>query len=173
MTTHAMATDSPTLLTVREAAERLEVTARTLKYYEEMGLVVPTRSEGRYRLYTEDDIARFARIFRLRSLGFSLQAITEMLKRPLEALDDGRQGYSTKSMTQIKEALEEQLQGLDSRIESVRRELAEARKLRAELGSDLDYLNRRIAGESRDSLVSERLAARKAAPASPSTRRKR
>ena len=78
-----MSKDHPTLLTVRDAADRLNVTPRTLKYYEERGLVSPTRSEGRYRLYDEDDLERFARILRLRSLGFSLQGITEMLKRPL------------------------------------------------------------------------------------------
>lgn len=57
---------------------------RTLKYYEERGLVTPSRSEGRYRLYDENDLERFGRILRLRSLGFSLHGIVEMLKRPLE-----------------------------------------------------------------------------------------
>ena len=82
-----MPKDSPALLTVRDAAQHLNVTPRTLKYYEERGLVTPTRSEGRYRLYTEDDLEQFARILRLRALGFSLHGITEMLKRPLESAD--------------------------------------------------------------------------------------
>lgn len=83
------------LLTVRDAAERLGVTPRTLKYYEERGLVTPSRSEGRYRLYDAADLERFARILRLRALGFSLHGITEMLKRPLEPAGDGRRRYST------------------------------------------------------------------------------
>lgn len=86
-----MPTDASTpLLTVSDAASRLGVTPRTLKYYEERGLVTPSRSEGRYRLYDEADLERFARILRLRALGFSLHGITEMLKRPLEETGDGR-----------------------------------------------------------------------------------
>ena len=95
-----MSTDSPALLTVRDAAGRLGVTPRTLKYYEERGLVSPTRSEGRYRLYDEQDLQRFGRILRLRSLGFSLQGITEMLKRPLEPVE-GKQRFSTESLRQM------------------------------------------------------------------------
>src|SRR5471032_1202919 len=125
-----MSKDSPALLTVRDAAERLGVTPRTLKYYEERGLVSPTRSEGRYRLYDEEDLKRFGRILRLRSLGFSLHGITEMLKRQVEPLD--------------------------ARIETMRRELKEAQKLRAELSPDLDYLERRLAGENADALLEQR-----------------
>src|ERR1700742_2676936 len=150
-----MSKDSPTLLTVRDAAERLGVTARTLKYYEERGLVSPTRSEGRYRLYDEDDLKRFGRILRLRSLGFSLHSVTEMLKRPLEAVDGGHR-YSTESLKQIHDAIEQQVAALDARIESMRRELKEAQKLRAELSPDLDYLERRLAGENADALLEQR-----------------
>src|SRR5579875_1597709 len=142
-----MPDDASSLMTVREAAERLGVTARTLKYYEERGLVSPTRSQGRYRLYDEEDLQRFGRILRLRSLGFSLHSIIEMLKRPLEPVD-GAHRYSTESLQQIRDAIAQQVQALDARIESMRRELKEARNLRAELSPDLDYLERRLAGEN-------------------------
>jgi DNA-binding transcriptional MerR regulator len=150
-----MSKDSPTLLTVRDAAERLGVTPRTLKYYEERGLVSPTRSEGRYRLYDEEDLQRFDRILRLRSLGFSLHSITEMLKQPLEPID-GRNRYSTESLQQIRDAIAQQVDALDARIEAMRRELNEAQKLRAELSPDLDYLERRLAGENADALLEQR-----------------
>ncbi|TKC90351.1 MerR family transcriptional regulator [Trinickia terrae] len=101
-----------TLLTVRDAAERLGVTPRTLKYYEERGLVTPSRSEGRYRLYDERDLERFGRILRLRSLGFSLTGIVEMLKRPLESVEGGRNRYPTQSLRQIRDALAEQIKAL-------------------------------------------------------------
>jgi DNA-binding transcriptional MerR regulator len=65
-----MSNEAPTpLLTVSDAAARLGVTPRTLKYYEERGLVTPSRSGGRYRLYDEAALERFARILRLRALG--------------------------------------------------------------------------------------------------------
>jgi len=154
-----MSKDSPTLLTVRDAAERLGVTPRTLKYYEERGLVSPTRSEGRYRLYDEEDLKRFGRILRLRSLGFSLHGITEMLKRSLEPVEGGHR-YSTESLRQIRDVIHEQVEALDVRIETMRRELKEAQKLRAELSPDLDYLERRLAGENADALLEQRRNAR-------------
>ncbi|RAR52079.1 MerR family transcriptional regulator [Paraburkholderia unamae] len=154
-----MPKDSPTLLTVRDAAERLNVTPRTLKYYEERGLVSPTRSEGRYRLYDEHDLEQFSRILRLRALGFSLHGITEMLKRPLEQAGEGRRRYSQESLEQIAGALAQQIETLDTRIAAVRRELKEAQTVRAELADDLDYLQRRLAGEPSDQLIEQRLAA--------------
>ena len=154
-----MSTDSPALLTVRDAAGRLGVTPRTLKYYEERGLVSPTRSEGRYRLYDEQDLQRFGRILRLRSLGFSLQGITEMLKRPLEPVE-GKQRFSTESLRQIHDAIAAQVDALDARIQAMRRGLKEAQTLRDGLSPDLDYLKRRLAGENADTLLEQRRGAR-------------
>ncbi|SEA80538.1 MerR family transcriptional regulator [Paraburkholderia sartisoli] len=151
--------ESPNLLTVRDAAKRLNVTPRTLKYYEERGLVTPTRSEGRYRLYDDDDLERFARILRFRALGFSLQGITEMLKRPLETVEGGRNRYSTQSLLEIRDALAQRVDALNARIDSARRELKEVQNLKAELGDDLDYVQRRLAGESADALLAQRNAA--------------
>jgi MerR family transcriptional regulator, repressor of the yfmOP operon len=154
-----MSKDSTLLLTVRDAAERLNVTPRTLKYYEERGLVSPARSEGRYRLYDAGDLERFERILRLRSLGFSLHGITEMLKRPLEPAGAGRSRYSIESLQQIQAGLAQQIHAIDARIEAVRRELKEAETLKAELSHDLDYVTRRLAGENPEALIKQRLEA--------------
>ncbi len=165
-----MSKDRPILLTVRDAAERLNVTPRTLKYYEERGLVSPTRSEGRYRLYDEDDLERFARILRLRSLGFSLHGITEMLKRPLEPDESGSNRFSTESLQEIRDALTQQINAFDTRIEAMRRELKEAQTLKSELGHDLDYVERRLAGENADTLLKQRREAHaKRSPKKPKT----
>ncbi|RQS66128.1 MerR family transcriptional regulator [Burkholderia sp. Bp8963] len=154
-----MTTDAPTpLLTVSDAAARLGVTPRTLKYYEERGLVTPSRSEGRYRLYDESDLERFARILRLRALGFSLHGITEMLKRPLEETGDGRRRYSDASLRDIRTGLAAQIDTLDRRIAAVERELKEAIALRKELQHDIDYVERRLAGENADTLIAQRRA---------------
>ncbi|ATF84031.1 MULTISPECIES: MerR family transcriptional regulator [Burkholderia] len=155
----------PSLLTVRDAAERLGVTPRTLKYYEERGLVTPSRSEGRYRLYDEADLDRFSRILRLRAIGFSLHGITEMLKRPLEpaAESGGRRRYSENSLRDIHTELTAQVARLDERIAAARRELREVEMVRAELRHDLDYIERRIAGDNPDELIAKRQAAAKQA----------
>lgn len=66
---------------IGEAAERAQLTQRTLRYYEEKGLLAPpTRMEGGFRLYSEQDIERVERIRQLKELlGFSLAEIKEML----------------------------------------------------------------------------------------------
>jgi MerR family transcriptional regulator, repressor of the yfmOP operon len=153
-----MSASKPEQLTIRDAAGRLGVTPRTLKYYEERGLVTPSRSEGRYRLYGEQDLEQFARVLRLRSLGFSLQGIAEILKRPLDSVSEGRSAYSLSSLREIESALSQQLESIDARIASVRRELKEAQAVRGELADDLSYIQRRIAGESKEDLLKERAA---------------
>jgi MerR family transcriptional regulator, repressor of the yfmOP operon len=69
------------LYTIEQVATRTELTKRTLRYYEEVGLLPPTgRTEGNYRLYSEEDIQRLERIKKLRDLlGFSLADIREIL----------------------------------------------------------------------------------------------
>jgi DNA-binding transcriptional MerR regulator len=65
------------LLRIGEAAELTEVSTRTLRYYEQLGLVTPTgRSAGGARRYSEVDLARVHRIRELQELmGFDLQQI--------------------------------------------------------------------------------------------------
>jgi DNA-binding transcriptional MerR regulator len=67
---------------IEQVADRLHTTKRTLRYYEEIGLLPPSsRTEGGYRLYSEEDIARLERIQRLKDLlGFSLAEIRELLQ---------------------------------------------------------------------------------------------
>jgi DNA-binding transcriptional MerR regulator len=69
-------------LQIGEVAERTGVTQRTLRFYEEKGLMKPpTRMEGGFRLYSEDDIQRVERIKRLQQLlGFSLAEIKELVE---------------------------------------------------------------------------------------------
>lgn len=148
------------LMTIKETAERLGVTHRTLKYYEELGMVIPERSKGRYRLYSEDDLIRLQRIIQLRSLGFSLGTIQEIISRPLEQNESGTAEYSKDTLRHIATAIGEQLVTVTRRIDSGKRDLREAERVRNELMSDLDYLRRRIAGESSETLTGERLSAK-------------
>ncbi len=68
-------------LQIGEVAERTGVTQRTLRFYEEKGLLKPpTRMEGGFRLYSEADIQRLERIRHLKQLlGFPLAEIKEMV----------------------------------------------------------------------------------------------
>jgi DNA-binding transcriptional MerR regulator len=69
------------LLRIEQVAARTGLTKRTLRYYEEIGLLPPpTRTEGGYRLYTPADVTHLERIKRMRELlGASLAEIREMV----------------------------------------------------------------------------------------------
>jgi len=63
-------------------------TARALRFYEDEGLIAPSRI-GLTRIYSKRDRARLAWIMRAKNVGFSLTEIREMID--LYDLDDGRQ----------------------------------------------------------------------------------
>jgi len=73
--------DERSIFTIEQVAESTGLTKRTLRYYEEVGLLPPTnRTEGNYRRYSEADIQRLERIKKLRDLlGFSLADIRKLL----------------------------------------------------------------------------------------------
>ncbi|MDI9832981.1 MerR family transcriptional regulator [Streptomyces sp. KAU_LT] len=65
---------------IGEVATRTELSLRTIRHYEETGLVVPSaRSQGGFRLYTEADVARLMVIRRMKPLGFTLDEMRELL----------------------------------------------------------------------------------------------
>lgn len=68
------------MLHIGEVAARVGVTAKTIRYYEEVGLVPPPgRSDAGYRLYSDDDERRLRFIAAARRVGFALGEIKEML----------------------------------------------------------------------------------------------
>jgi MerR family transcriptional regulator, thiopeptide resistance regulator len=67
---------------IGEVADAAGLTVRTLRHYDELGLLVPTERTGAgYRLYNDDDMARLYRILALRRLGFPLEEIRASLSR--------------------------------------------------------------------------------------------
>lgn len=66
---------------IGEVADRLGVSTRTLRYYQELGLIDPAgASEGGNRRYSEADVTRAQRILELRNvMGFDLERIGEIL----------------------------------------------------------------------------------------------
>ena len=68
------------LMQIGQVAERTGLSLRTIRFYEENGLVVPTaRSEGGFRLYSDSDVARLEVIKRMKPLGLSLGEMQELL----------------------------------------------------------------------------------------------
>ncbi|PXY32757.1 MerR family transcriptional regulator [Prauserella muralis] len=66
---------------IGEVAARTGLSLRTIRYYEEVGLVTPSaRSQGGFRLYTEPDVARLQLVMRMKPLGFQLEEMRELLE---------------------------------------------------------------------------------------------
>lgn len=82
MTQTREAPASPRLMRIQEAAAEVGLTARSVRYYEEVGLLKPAgRSGGDYRLYDESDLERLRFIKGLRDdAGFSLAEISQLLE---------------------------------------------------------------------------------------------
>src|SRR4051812_23349109 len=74
-----MSVSSETSWTIGELAKAVRVSVRTLRHYEDVGLLVPDRSEGGHRRYGASDFARLRQIVALRELGLGLQHIAAWL----------------------------------------------------------------------------------------------
>jgi MerR family copper efflux transcriptional regulator len=65
---------------IGEVAERTSLSLRTIRYYEEVGLVPPSaRSQGGFRLYTDDDVERLLLVRSMKPLDFSIEQMRELL----------------------------------------------------------------------------------------------
>jgi MerR family copper efflux transcriptional regulator len=65
---------------IGEVCERLGLSFRTVRHYDEMGVVVPSsRTAGGFRLYTDEDVERLRLIKRMKPLGFSLEQMAVLL----------------------------------------------------------------------------------------------
>lgn len=65
---------------IGDAALRTGLSQRTLRHYEEVGLVEPSgRTDGGFRLYTDDDVERLLLIRRMKPLGYSLGEMKDLL----------------------------------------------------------------------------------------------
>lgn len=66
-------------MNVKEAAQATGLPAKTLRYYEDVGLVTPMRAENGYRVYQDKDLQKLAFVGRARGLGFSLEDCRKLL----------------------------------------------------------------------------------------------
>ncbi|MFF9785825.1 MULTISPECIES: MerR family transcriptional regulator [Streptomyces] len=117
---------------IGEVAARAELSLRTIRHYEETGLVIPSaRSQGGFRLYTEADLARLMVIRRMKPLGFALDEMRDLLDAT-DRLD------SDEELTAVeREALLERVrvfeQGTAEQVEKLRTQLARAEEFAATL----------------------------------------
>lgn len=82
------------MLRIGEVADRVDLSLRSVRFYEESGLLVPeARSAGGFRLYTEAQVDRLMLIKRMKPLGFKVDQMRELLN----ASDRLRDADSTKA----------------------------------------------------------------------------
>ena len=68
---------------IKEVAEQLNTTARSIRFYEEKGLITPEKDkENDYRIFTEQDVFRLSTILALREVGFRVNDIKNLLADP-------------------------------------------------------------------------------------------
>lgn len=66
-------------MNVGDAAERSGLPAKTIRYYEEIGLIRPARAANGYRDYSGEDVHRLAFLKRARNLGFSIDDCRQLM----------------------------------------------------------------------------------------------
>lgn len=111
-------------LTIGKVSESLKVNPRTLRFYDQIGLVQPAcRSENGYRLYSPQDVERLMFIIRAKKLGLTLDEIRSVLSLTEEGLC-----YSVKN--QVGELLSRKISEIDNNIremEQLKKQFAEFR----------------------------------------------
>ncbi len=66
-------------MNIQSAAQASDLPVKTVRYYDEIGLVTPGRAENGYRAYADDDVHKLRFLGRARSLGFSLDDCRQLL----------------------------------------------------------------------------------------------
>ena len=122
-------------LRIGEVATRSGVTPRTIRYYEELGLLPALdREQGKHRTYTESDVERLREVTRLRDLlGLSLDELRSVVVAEAVRADARRRFHESDSPEERRQALEDALPHLETQLGLVRRRLGELQELEADL----------------------------------------
>jgi DNA-binding transcriptional MerR regulator len=133
---------------IGDVARLVGTTPRTIRYYEEIGLLpeAPARPSGQHRIYTEAEIERLREVMRLRDLlGVSLEELKTLL-----SAEEGRASVRAQlqrddvDAPRRQELLSEALGHLDRQLELVERREAELAKLREELSEKRQRVRQRL-----------------------------
>jgi DNA-binding transcriptional MerR regulator len=129
--------DDVELHQIGAVADRTGLSLRTIRHYEEVGLVIPSgRSAGGFRLYTEADIARLEEIKVMKPLGFSLEETVEILE-----LRAALQGGTIDS--DGLDRLSEFAARAETKVLKLRQQLDQARSFTASVRNEIDLVGSR------------------------------
>ena len=105
-------------MNIKEVSERSGLPPKTIRYYEDIGLIRPARAANGYRSFAEADVHRLAFLGRARALGFGIEDCRKLL-----ALyqDDGRESAQVKALAEEHlSEIEEKIADLQSMRETLR-----------------------------------------------------
>ncbi|MDN5853688.1 MAG: MerR family transcriptional regulator [Actinomycetia bacterium] len=123
-------------LQIGEVAERVGLSLRTIRFYEEAGLVIPTaRSEGGFRLYSGSEVKRLRLIKKMKPLGLSVEEIGKILAVLDSLATRGEVGADRPALLG---ELAEYRAIVDDRIEQLQARIAAAQELSDHLGATID-----------------------------------
>ena len=94
-------------MNIGEVAERAGLPPKTIRYYEDIGLIRPLRSDNGYRSFEQKDLHKLAFLGRARALGFSIEDCRALLA----LYDDG-----TRESSQVKKIAQEHLLQIHEKI---------------------------------------------------------
>ncbi|HEY1566677.1 MAG TPA: MerR family transcriptional regulator [Solirubrobacteraceae bacterium] len=134
-------------LRIGEVAELTGTTPRTIRYYEEIGLLdrAPERAQGKHRVYTQADVDRVSEIIRLRDLlGLSLEQLSQLLEAESARAHLRDELAHTEDPTERKRILEELLTHISGQLDLVQTRRTELTDLAAELSDKQNKVRQKI-----------------------------
>jgi DNA-binding transcriptional MerR regulator len=138
----------PRALRIGELAGLTSTTPRTIRYYEEIGLLpgAADRAQGKHRNYTEADIERVKEIVRLRDLlGLSLEGLSKLLEAEAARAELRREFHATDDPVIRRSILEQATEHIATQLGLVRGRKRELEQLEEELVERRRTIRRRLA----------------------------
>lgn len=118
--------------TISELANEFDLSTRTIRFYEEKGLLAPTRTAGGHRVYSRNDRSRIKLILRGKRFGHTLDEIVDMI------------GLASDDISE-QEQIEKTLAYGDRHLEEIRRNLEELNVMEGEILDLQNRLKKRLA----------------------------
>ncbi|HUY59367.1 MAG TPA: MerR family transcriptional regulator [Solirubrobacteraceae bacterium] len=135
------------IMRIGEVAELTGTTPRTIRYYEEIGLLAggTERELGRHRCYTHADVERIREIVRLKDLlGLSLEQLSQLLEAESARAGIRREFLETDDPDRRHALLLQSRGHIDTQLRLVRARVAELTKLEADLGERAERVQEKL-----------------------------
>jgi DNA-binding transcriptional MerR regulator len=132
---------------IGEIAELTGTTPRTIRYYEEIGLLgCGPREQGKHRTYMQADVERVREVRRLRDLlGLSLEQLSSLVEAESARAEIRREYHATDDPARRRDLLEQALGHIDTQLELVRSRRAELNGLEHELSQKQQSVREKLA----------------------------